>query len=63
MSTGSAGNGHLQAASPEYRQTLMHVAQRWSWVWGNDTHENKDLKRVARRFRCPQNFLLPMTLK
>jgi hypothetical protein len=33
-------------------------------VWGKRyAHENKDLKRVATRFRCPQNFLLPMTLK
>jgi hypothetical protein len=47
-----------------YRKSRpTHVARKWSWAWGNDAHENKDLKRVSTRFRCPQNFLLPMTLK
>lgn len=25
----------------------MHVAQKWIRFWGNDMHQNKDLKRVA----------------
>ncbi|RWD96144.1 MAG: hypothetical protein EOS40_34225 [Mesorhizobium sp.] len=25
----------------------MHVAQQCSGFWGNDMHQNKDLKRVA----------------
>jgi len=37
----------------------MHVAQNWIRFWVNDVHHNKRLTR----FRRPQNFLLPMTLK
>lgn len=24
----------------------MHVAQKWLRFWGNDMHQNKELKRV-----------------
>ena len=39
----------------------MHVALKWILLRINDMHHNKGLKLT--RFKCPQNFLLPMTLK
>jgi hypothetical protein len=29
----------------------MYVAQMWIRFWGNDMHQNKNLKRVRTRFR------------
>jgi hypothetical protein len=49
--------------SGAYVGVREHRKRRWRRFRGNDMHENKDLKRVATRFRYPQNFLLPMTLK